>query len=773
MIPLEGDRGMAPLDGDNRMSGGEAPRIPRFDILDRLGEGAAAVVYRAQDRELHRIVALKVQRASQSMSDIARQRFRREAQAAAGLSHPNVVQVYDTGETEGQHYLVMEVVDGRPLADILGQSRPDQTTLLRLLEKAARGVAAAHEKGIVHRDLKPSNILVTASGEPKVADFGLAHLLDSTQQLTRTGAALGTPIYMSPEQAEGRVKDITPRTDVYALGAILYEMLAGTPPHSGSTLVELYSKIARDEPVPPRNVDPTVAPEIEAIALKAIDKEPARRYATAGLFADDLRRFLDGKPVEARPASTAYRAYRHIRKHRGALGAAAAALIVVAGVAIAGQRRTRALEEERRKDRLASSTSLEAARARETSLRRLSTLWARTVAVHEWKKQPSRKPAEIRRELDDIVREVSALIADSPDLLQAIYVRARARFAAGDLQAAQSDLAPLLEKHPEFTPGWSLLARVKLERYVEHLYAWSQHERRMRRKEAEPILREAEAAMKRCDAGGTGKSTSEQWGLSWTPEDAIQENLVKALKVRYIDNDMDAARAMLEKANQESPAAEYCNLIGNWAGEATRAVEWMNRAIALAPHWDKPYLNRSVVYQVMAERQKAIDDLTRVLEINPTLALAYDHRASYRVKGDDADGAIQDANRALELDPRRSSSLVHRAEARLLKGDAQQAVQDTTEAIALSPESPEAWHSRCRARMALGLIREAAADNARAIELEPEAYWFILQRAQIAEVRKDWPAVARDCDQALRMAAPNWAAREFTEKLRAEALRQK
>jgi tetratricopeptide (TPR) repeat protein/tRNA A-37 threonylcarbamoyl transferase component Bud32 len=763
---------MAPIDGGNRMSG-DLPRIPRFEILDRLGEGAAAVVYRAQDRELHRIVALKVQRASQSISEIARQRFRREAQAAAGLSHPNVVQVYDAGETAGQNYLVMEVVDGRPLADVLSRSRPDLATLLRLLEKSARGVAAAHEKGIVHRDLKPSNILVTASGEPKVADFGLAHLLDSTLQLTRTGAALGTPIYMSPEQAEGRVKDISPRTDVYALGAILYEILTGTPPHAGATLVELYAKIARDEPLPPSKVNPDVASEIEAIALKAIDKEPARRYVTAGLFADDLQRFLEGKPVEARPASTAYRAYRHIRKHRGVLAAVAAAAIVVAGVAVSGQRRTRAIEEERRKDQLASSSSLEAARVRENSLRRLSTLWARTVAVHEWKKQPSRKPAEIRNELDGIVRDVSALIADSPDLLQATYVRARASFTAGDLRAAQSDLAPLLEKHPEFTPGWALLARVKLERYVEHLYAWSQHERRLRRKEAEPILREAEAAMKRCDAGGSGKSTSEQWGLSWTPEDAIQENLVKALKVRYMDNDMEAARAMLEKANQESPAAEYCNLIGNWSGEATRAVEWMNKAIALAPHWDKPYLNRSVVYNVMAERQKAIDDLTRVIEINPTLALAYDHRASYRVKGNDLDGAIQDANRALELDPRRSSALVHRAEARFQKGQIEQALEDATEAIALSPEGPEAFHTRSRIRLEKGDLKGATVDNARSIELEPEAYWYILQRAQIAELRKDWAAVARDCDQALRMAAPNWAAREFTERLRAEAQRRK
>lgn len=786
MIPPEGDRGMAPFEADGRTSGerpnphlGDAPRIPRFEILDRLGEGSAAVVYRAQDRELHRTVALKVQRATMSMSDVARQRFRREAQAAAGLSHPNVVQVYDAGEAGGQHYLVMEVVDGRPLADLVTPASRGQKELLQLLEKAARGVAAAHEKGIVHRDLKPSNILVTASGEPKVADFGLAHLLDSTLQLTRTGAALGTPIYMSPEQVEGRVKDITPRTDVYALGAILYEMLVGRPPYTGDTIVELYAKIARDEPVPPHKANPDIATELGAIALKALDKEPARRYATAGLFADDLARYLGGRPVEARATSTVYRIYRHVKRHRAAVAAGAAGLLLVAGVALAGQRRARLLEDERLKDRQAaeerlrraSTSSLESSRVRENALRRVSTLWGRTVAVHEWKKQPARKPAEIRRELEEILREVSTLLADSPDLPQAAYVRARAHFSAGDLNAAESDLTQLLARQSEFTPGWALLARVKLERYIEHLYAWSNRERGLRRQEAEPILREAEAALRRCGPGGLGKSTSEQWGLSWTAEDAIQENLVQALRIRYVDGNKDAARARLEKVHQESPAAEYCNFIGNWSGEATRAAEWLGQAIALAPHWEKLYLNRSVIFQAMGEGQKAIDDLTRAIAINPNLVLAYDHRASHRVRAGDADGAIQDCERALELDPRRSSVLVHRAEARILKMDFAQAARDATQALVLYPESPEAHHSRSRARLSLGDLEGARADNLKSIELEPEAYWYILQRAEISQVRKDFAAVVRDCDQALRMAPANWGGRAFTEKLKAEAQR--
>jgi hypothetical protein len=190
------------------------------------------------------------------------------------------------------------------------------------LEKAARGVAAAHARGIVHRDLKPANILVTASGEPKVGDFGLAHVLETRSELTRTGTALGTPLYMAPEQVEGLPGQITPRTDVYALGAILYEILSGRPPHEGETLAELYRKIVRDDPLPPQ-----AARDAGVIALKALDKDPERRYADAGAFADDLRRHLSGEPILARPIGVTGRFVRRVRRNPVGYGLGATALV--------------------------------------------------------------------------------------------------------------------------------------------------------------------------------------------------------------------------------------------------------------------------------------------------------------------------------------------------------------------------------------------------------------------------------------------------------------
>jgi serine/threonine-protein kinase len=307
----------------------ELPSFTRFEILGRIGEGATAVVYRARDKTLGRPVALKVLREGARTSEVARERFRREARAAAGLAHPNLVTVFDAGEEEGRPYLVLELIEGRSLDALLKDPLIPRSTLAPLLERAARGVAAAHEKGIIHRDLKPANILVASTGDPRVGDFGLAHLLETRSELTRTGTAVGTPLYMAPEQVEGRSGEISPRTDVYALGAILYEILAGRPPHEGRTLAELYGRIIREEPRPPRPATGDVAPDAQTIALKALEKEPARRYPDAQAFADDLGRHLRGEPILARPVGAWGRLTRRLRRNP-----AAALLVCLAGLAM-------------------------------------------------------------------------------------------------------------------------------------------------------------------------------------------------------------------------------------------------------------------------------------------------------------------------------------------------------------------------------------------------------------------------------------------------------
>jgi serine/threonine-protein kinase len=293
------DRADLALHGLRELGKGR-PDIGRYEIQSLLGEGGMGCVYRAWDRELKRTVAVKVLR--DAVVETIRERFRREGQAMAGVSHPNVVAVYDAGDEGGKPHLVMELVDGKPLNAFMREG--EVRSRVALLEKAARGVAAAHEKGIVHRDLKPANILVTPAGEPKVTDFGLARAAREIGGLTRTGITLGTPLYMAPEQVEGGGRGVSARTDVYALGAILYEMLTGRPPHECDDIVELYGRILMREPARPRSVDPRVPVDVETICLKALEKNPLARYAHAAAFADDLRRWLAGEPIVARPPST-------------------------------------------------------------------------------------------------------------------------------------------------------------------------------------------------------------------------------------------------------------------------------------------------------------------------------------------------------------------------------------------------------------------------------------------------------------------------------------
>ncbi|HVR84642.1 MAG TPA: serine/threonine-protein kinase, partial [Planctomycetota bacterium] len=308
------------------------PSIPRYDVQAKLGEGATAVVYRAWDRDLRRTVALKILRESAGFSEIGRQRFRREAQAAAGLAHPNVITMHDAGEADGRLYLVMELVDGKPLSEFFRDPALDLRGRIRLIERAARGVAAAHEKGIVHRDLKPQNILIAAGGEPKVADFGLAHMTDSTAALTRTGSTLGTPLYMSPEQVGGKAREITPRTDVWALGAILYEVLTGRPPFQGETHLEIYERILHHDP-PPLERAEAFSRDLETVTLKALEKDPAKRHPSARELADDLRRLLDGEAISARRTSPVAKAWLRLSRRRAMIGVAVALVAALGWIA--------------------------------------------------------------------------------------------------------------------------------------------------------------------------------------------------------------------------------------------------------------------------------------------------------------------------------------------------------------------------------------------------------------------------------------------------------
>jgi hypothetical protein len=289
------------------------PVIDGYEIGELLGRGGMGLVFRATQKALKRHVALKIVVSGAQAGAEERARFRTEAEAVARLHHPGIVQVYEVGEQAGCPYVVLEFVSGGSLAQQLDGTPMPPRRAAQLLVDLARAVQHAHERGIVHRDLKPSNVLLTEAGVAKIADFGLAKLLDAEQGLTRTGAVLGSPSYMAPEQAAGKVRAIGPATDVYALGAILYELLTGRPPFLGASFLETLDQVRSHDPVPPQALQPRVSGDLEAICLKCLEKNPARRYRSAAALADDLDLFLRGEAITARKMTLWEQAKRLVR----------------------------------------------------------------------------------------------------------------------------------------------------------------------------------------------------------------------------------------------------------------------------------------------------------------------------------------------------------------------------------------------------------------------------------------------------------------------------
>jgi eukaryotic-like serine/threonine-protein kinase len=303
----------------------------RFELLEELGRGGMGVVYRARQTDLGREVAIKMILSNRLASREDVRRFRVEARTAASITHPNVVGIHEVGEHRGQSFFTMDYVRGPSLANKVSRGPLDPHEAARLLAKLARAVHHLHENGIVHRDLKPSNVLVDEQGEPRLTDFGLAKLFEGTDDQTRTGTILGTASYMAPEQAAGRLDRVGPRTDVYGLGAILYELLTGRPPFREEHPLDTLVQVLEGEPERPTRLNPLVPADLETICRQCLEKEPDQRYASAAALADDLEHFLREEPIEAGSEPIWRRARRWARR-QPALVSRLVCIVLAAGI---------------------------------------------------------------------------------------------------------------------------------------------------------------------------------------------------------------------------------------------------------------------------------------------------------------------------------------------------------------------------------------------------------------------------------------------------------
>ncbi len=310
-----------------------------YELLEEIARGGMGVVYKARQINLNRIVALKMILAGQLASEEDVKRFYTEAEAAANLDHPCIVPIYEVGQHQGQHYFSMGFIDGESLAARVASGPLPPKEAAELLVHIAEAIQYAHDHDVIHRDLKPANILLDKNGQPRVTDFGLAKQMKSDSNLTGTGQILGTPSYMAPEQAGGKVNEVGPLADVYALGAILYCLMTGRPPFQAANPLDTLMQVLDKEPIPPRQLNPTLPMDLETICLKCLNKEPLQRYASAQHLVDELARFLDGRPIIARPTNWFEHAKKWAKRHPAvtSLSTAVAASVLIGLIAVTWQ----------------------------------------------------------------------------------------------------------------------------------------------------------------------------------------------------------------------------------------------------------------------------------------------------------------------------------------------------------------------------------------------------------------------------------------------------
>ncbi len=313
-------------------------RFGDYELLGEIARGGMGVVYRARQVELDRVVALKMILGGRLANQEDVKRFRTEAEAAAKLSHPNIVAVHEVGEVEGQHFFSMKFIEGASLAQKLSTGPLPGRAAARYVRLIARAIHHAHRHGILHRDLKPSNIMLDADDEPHVTDFGLAKRLGGDSGQTRSGAVLGTPSYMAPEQATGRSRDLGPACDIYGLGALLYEAITGRPPFRAESPMDTLMQVMEIEPVPPRLLNPNVDADLETVCLKCLEKDPHRRYASAEALAEDLQRYLNGESITARSFNVFDRLARTLDRsqHDVAFSTWSTMVLIIAAIVLAG-----------------------------------------------------------------------------------------------------------------------------------------------------------------------------------------------------------------------------------------------------------------------------------------------------------------------------------------------------------------------------------------------------------------------------------------------------
>jgi tetratricopeptide (TPR) repeat protein/predicted Ser/Thr protein kinase len=739
------ERASAALDPEiEKAAADPANRFGKYVLLRELGAGGMGVVFKAWQSDLRRIVALKFIRGVEAQQDL--ERFIREAQLSATLSHPGIAPIYESGVHEGKHFFAMQYVEGLTLDRFLAATpRPPLRKAVEILAHVAEAVDYAHEHGIIHRDLKPANVMIDARGRAYVMDFGLAKSVRTGSSLTGSGFAVGTPSYMSPEQAQGEAQAIGPRSDVYALGAILYEIGAGRPPFAADNVVQILVDVVHRDPEPPRKRNPKLHPELETVALKALEKDPNRRYAGAADFAADLRRWLDGEPVLARPAGTVSRLVRKIRKHK--LAAAGAAALLLGLSFVLGTWAFRAREQRTRSD--AKPYYEEAA-----------TLYDAANKLRFISKAPDDALVQYRSQLRRAEENAEHAVGRDPGYVEAHFLLGRIHSLLLNRSGAEADFTRAITLDPGHLRAFVERALLRLQIFegkyglqsfslrkdtkLPQLY-WNRADARADGERA-GILRDLEAASRLADRDYEkellqGASQLILWRSG--PEDGLlraEEHLMRA-------------RALLANDPVPLQLLSTCRLLrADFAG----AANFSATAIELAPN-DHVILYHASALLLYADRlDEALAAVDRALRIDPNDPGLLNVRANILGRQKNYPAARAAFEAALAEDPRNSSILGNLGYLLYQISHFEDAAAVYGRAVEAAPDEADGYEGRAVSNLALGKLEEAEKDMDRVVGLRPTADSYS-NRGAMRSQRKRFVEAMEDYQQALQLEPRNAA----------------
>jgi len=756
-----------PIPGPNRAPDAETPAhwhrganlppIPGYEVEALLGRGGMGVVYKARHLRLNRLVALKMLIAGAYAGPTERARFQREAEAVASLRHPNIVQIYEVGEHEGCPYFTMELLEGGSLAQALAGTPQPARQAAALVLLLAEAVQVAHLAGIVHRDLKPANILLTAEGTPKVADFGLARQFEGESALTLSGARVGTPSYMAPEQVIGKTGTIGPAADIFALGAVLYEMLTGRPPFRGETAAETERQVMHEVPVSPSRLNTKVPRDLDTICLKCLNKEPERRYPSAAALAEDLRRFTEGRPIQARPVGWVERSWRWGRRNPTISALLVTALTLVALASGSGVW----LVQERAELRNEVGTTV----AQAKSLRQgFHFQDARQLLEHAQRRVQRAGPDELRRQVDqaradlnlvqrfDDARTRAASLVDDNGVFnvteaEPLYVSA---FADAGLGHARDDRESVVA---------AVRARAVRAEIVAALDDWASITRDPRRREwllavargadPDPVrdrLRQPELWL---DAARLTRVARDLRVAELSPQ------LATALG-RVSRTSRGEAIALLIATQNRFPQDFWVTFELAWALNQERrwdeALGYFRAALALRPNLSAAYNGLGEILRSMGRVDDAIEPLEQALRLDPMNLLAHYNLGLALYSKERLDETIDHYRQALSIDPESVPLHNNLGMALLKRGRLDEAIEHLRQSVSINPKSAYGQINLGLALHDKGLVDEAFRHVQQSVNLDPS---YAHARANLAALLRARGRVAEAVDhlqQAVRLA---------------------